>query len=774
MSLKRLYFAFVLTSLIFSCSKKDAAKNTDNVAQPVPTDLCSGVTQATATTLTYYKKSRAAWGEACASLALQVIGSCENGSLQIKGEGFPACEETVLTKLTIKAESTTLEVDGAPLLLTLEGVDQAQQSFVIDNSQASWTSSSEMLLVSADGHVMAKAVADGVTIQASVNGVVAVLIVSARAPAPSETLKNCAETLHGETKTFPRFKQSIVNFLSTCESYEAIARCEDGAFVFKPEDQLSECRKAKLSEFKVDPLALTLKNGESRAVEAEATDETGFRSVLNFSDVLWTVEGAEADQGKVIVADGQILLNGDLVSDAIVKAQYQELTQSITLTKVKVEVSRITFEKDQYLLKNGDSLELKVQGFAADRPADVDKSALIISSSDQSKVIIENNSAKVLSSGGSVVLTAKYAGDTITAQTKLIIEDDLLVKSMVTKKEVLVAEKPWIIAVAQLTLEGPALAELPLLVSKDESCAFAVYLTQGKWTVDVKLPALAWQIIPALCEAEISVSSAAGQKVVQTLSVPVRYAALDFKEFMLSDATKPDNVIATLAYRLSSNVKITGLAVARHQLAELAPTSCQFSIREKEGLIEILADITAAPESPFCAGFFSYFLDVAGKKQSQREQVTIAPFRPFQTVCEDQSNASVQQTVKAISEALSIRQDCRLMDSLLRKKNADSVFRKSDFALSLASSKISNLEPLARLTGLRELVLIDNPELIDLRPLTYLKSLMRLDLEYTNVADFSPLYRLDAMKLFYSDVEKIDCKKSEVTNKPLQNLCTQE
>jgi|GEM_PF-6353706 len=774
MSLKRLYFAFVLTSLIFSCSKKDSDKNTDIVAQPMETNVCSGVVQGQETTLTYYKKERAAWNEACASLALQVTSSCENGTLQIKGEGFPACEETALTKLTIKAESTTLKVDGAPLLLTLEGVDQGGQGFVIDNSQASWTSSNEMLIVSTDGHVTAKAIASDVTIQASVKGINALLIVSAEAATPPDLLKNCAETKHGETKNFPRFKQPVVNFLSTCEPYEVVARCEDGAFIFKPEDLLTECRIAKLTEFTVDPLALTLKSGESRPVQAEAVDETGFKSALNFNDVLWTVEGSEADQGKVIVADGKIMLSGDLVSDAIVKAQYQGLTQSITLAKVKSDVTRITFEKDQYLLKNGDSLDAKVLGFAADKPVEMDPSALVITSSDPQKVIIENNSAKVLTSGGSVVLTAKYAGDAITAQTKLTIEDDLLVKSMTSKKDVLVAEKPWIIAVAQLTLEGPALPVPPGLVSKNESCSFAVYLTQGKWTVDVKLPALAQQIIPAICEAEISVSSAAGQKVVQALSVPVRYAALDFKEFMLSDATKPDNVIAALSYRLSSNVKITDVSIARYQLAGLTPASCKLSTREKEGMIEILANVIDAPEMPFCAGFLTYILDGAGKKQSLREQVTVSPFRPFRTLCEDQSNASVQQTIKAISEAFSIRNDCRLVETLLRKKNSDSMFRKSDFALSLASYKISNLEPLARLTGLRELILIDNAELADLRPLTYLKNLMRLDLEYTNVSDFSPLYQLDAMKLFYSDVEAIDCKKSEVTNKPLQNLCTQE
>ncbi|WP_141732015.1 leucine-rich repeat domain-containing protein [Oligoflexus tunisiensis] len=773
MVLKRLPHAFVLVSLLINCSKKDSDKDKDTNPTTSEGQVCQGLAEGASASLTWYRKERAAWNETCASLALQVNGTCTNGQLLVQEEAFPACEETLLQKLTIKAETMTVNVNGAPLLLTLEGVDQNGQAFVIDNNEATWTSSSDQVTVSADGHVTALGSATDVMIKAVVKDVAAEIKITATAATPDAGRSCEGDTPHGATKEFPRFKAALVNFQSVCESYQATAHCADGQFIFKPEDSITECRVAAVKAFTVNPQALAIKAGESRPVTAEAVDETEYKGALTFQDVTWTIEAGSDDQGKITVADGAIALSADLVEDAVVKAQFRDFTQTITLARTVVEPTRIAFENESHVLKNGDTLTLQVLGFAGDKPVDVDPAKLVLESSDPQKVAIENNAAKVLNAGGSVTITAKYAGETLSAQTRLDIEDELKFVTIASKDDVLIAEKPWVVAAVQLKLEGPAL-EAPRVESQHSTCVFRPYLSREQWLVDVELKPASDQEIPAACQAEVSVASAAGQKAVHALNVPVRFVALDYREHRLQDASRPDNVIASLKYRLSSNVKLSGVAVAAHQVAELTPAACKLSARESAGLIEVLADISAAPETKFCAGFLTFVVDTNGQKQTIREQVTIAPYRPFREICEDRNNTAAQKTIDAMSVALSIRNDCAMLDSLLREKNSASIFRNRGFTLSMASENLTDLEPVARLTGLRELILTDNPELTDLSPLAWLKTLERLDVDFTRVTDFSPLYKLDAMKHFYADAESIDCKKSEVTNKPLANLCTQE
>ncbi|MDQ3230700.1 MAG: hypothetical protein M3Q07_02685, partial [Pseudobdellovibrionaceae bacterium] len=604
---KRLPYAFVLASLMITCSKNDSDKRQGPVIPPVAGPGCSDVAEGQEKALTYYKKARAALNETCSNLALQVTATCQQGKLNIQGEGFPACDETVLSKVTIKATSTTVKVDEAPLLLTLEGVDQDGQTVVVDNSLATWTSSNELVTVTADGHVTAKAMVNDVVIKAVVKDLVAEVKVTAIVSVPPVVRKDCGEIKDGATKEFPRFKAALVNFQSKCESYQAQALCDNGEFVFKPEDSITECKVAPVKSFSVNPEALALKGGESRPVTVEAVDESEFKGALTFADVKWTVEAAAADQGKITVADGNIALSADLVEDASIQAQYLTFTKTISLAKVKIEPTRISFEKETYLLKNGDTLDLKVLGFASDKPVAVDSAKLVLESSDTQKVVIENNVAKVLTPGASVTITARYAGDAITAQTKLTIEDELKLETAATRdpkdEGTVTADHPYVTAAAQITLSGPSVEKTPVIVSKNEVCAFRIYLSQSRWMVDVNLKAAPSQVIPEACQAEVSVTSAAGQKPVQTVDVPVRFVSIDFKESMLKDASKPDNLIATLTYKLSSNVKLTNVAVVAHKIAELSPATCKFSAQQKDGVIEVLADITAAPETKFCAGF---------------------------------------------------------------------------------------------------------------------------------------------------------------------------
>jgi hypothetical protein len=650
-------------------------------------------------------------------------------------------------------------------------VDQSGKVFIIDNSEATWTSSSDQVTISPDGHVTASGSATDVIIKAVVKDLSAELKITVELTDPDAARKNCEDTADGATKEFPRFKEALVNFQSSCVPYQAVALCDNGQFVFKPEDSLTECRVAAVKEFSVNPQALTLKAGESQAVTAEAIDETGFKGSLKATDVTFTVEAAAADEGKVTVNEGTIALSADLAEDAKVKVQYGDFTQTISLAKVKIEPTRLSFEKNSYVLKNGDTLNLNVLGFAGDKAVAIDPAKLVIESSDPQKVQIENGVAKVLSPGSTVTLTAKY--DAITAETKLNIEEELKLVNVESKKDLLTAQKSWITAVVQLKLTGPAQEAPRLTSSSDEACTFSLYLNRGQWLVDVKLQEAA-KAVPGSCQAEVSVNSAAGQKAVQALNVPVRYLDISFKEFLLKDASKPDNVIATLTHKLSSNVKITEVSVAAHPVAELSPASCKLSAVQKEGKIEALADITADQNLDFCAGFLTVVFDIEGKKQVQREQVTVSSYRPFRELCEDKGDKDVQRTIKAMSSALHVENDCQQIEDLLRVQNSESLYRGRIFTLSMFSNDLIKLEPLARLTGLRELILTGNPRLSDLRPVAALKYLQRIDVDFTAVKDFSPLYKLDAMRIFASDAEAIDCKKSEVTNQPLKNLCTQE
>jgi hypothetical protein len=437
MVLKRLPYAFVLTSLLISCSKKDSDKKEDAVPPPSEPLICPG------------------------------LGDTADAN----------CEGQRLEKLTIKANGLTLKVGGAPLLLTLEATDQSGQTFIIDNSQATWSSSSDQVTVSADGHVTALGSATDAVIQAVVKDLTAELKITVDVTDPGVPRKNCEDTADGATKEFPRFKEALVNFQASCQPHQAVAHCDDGQFVFKPEDSVTKCRVATVKEFAVNPQALTLKGGESAAVTAEATDETGFKDSLNASDLSFTVEAAAADEGKVTVKDGTVALSADLVEDAQVKVQYGDFVQTISLAKVKIEPTRLSFEKDSYLLKNGDTLDVKVLAFAGDKAVALDSAKLVIESSDPAKVQIENGVAKVLTPGSSVTLTAKY--DAITAQTILNIEDELKFVSVGSKKDALTAEKPWVIAVTQLKLEGPA-KEIPRLNATTEGCSFRLYLSRGQ------------------------------------------------------------------------------------------------------------------------------------------------------------------------------------------------------------------------------------------------------------------------------------------------------
>jgi hypothetical protein len=730
MIVKGLPYAFMLASLLFACSEKDSDKKDETVTPSVQPQVCTGLE----------------------------AGSTAN------------CEEPRLEKLTIKSEALALKVGGAPLLLTLEGTDQSGRTFVIDNNLATWTSSSELVIISADGHVTAQGDASDVIIKAVVNGVSAELKITVEAPNPAAPRKDCEDTQDGATKEFPRFKAALVNFQSSCESYQAVALCDDGQFIFKAEDSITACRVAEVKEFSVSPQALALKAGESQSLTVEAVDETGYKGTLIPSDFTVSVETGAADQGKVIVNEGTVLVSSDLAEDAQIKVQYRDFTETIPLAKVMVAPTRVAFEKDAYLLKNGDTLDLNVLGFAGDNAVALDPARLVLESSDPEKVQIENGVATVLSSGGSVTLTAQY--DAISAQTQLTIEDELKLTTVGSKKDAIIAEKPWVVAAAQLKVEGPA-QEAPRVSTSNEACSFSLYLSRGQWMVDVKLQEAA-PVIPGSCQAEIVVASPAGQKAVHALNVPVRYLAVNFKEFLIQDATRTDNVIASLNLKMSSNIKITDMSVAPHSIKDLTPASCKLSATQKEGSIDVIADISAEPTLPLCAGFLTLSLDIDGTKQVLREQVTVSSYLPFRDLCDDQSNEAIQRTIKAMSDALGVRKDCQLMDQLLRQKNSDALYRNAIFTLSLPSHNLTQLDPLARLTGLRELVLTDNPELSDLRPLAALRNLRHIDVEFTSVTDFSPLYKLEAMEHFFSDAQSIDCRKSEVSNKPLRNLCTQE
>jgi hypothetical protein len=730
MIVRGLPYAFVLASLLFACSKKDSDKKDEAVTPSLQPQACSG-------------------------LAADTTANCE---------------EPRLEKLTIKSDALTLKVGGAPLLLTLEGTDQSGRTFVIDSNLATWSSSSELVSISADGHVTALGNASDVIIKAVVDNVSAEMQITVEVPNPAEIRKNCEDTLDGTTKEFPRFRKDLVNFQSSCEPYQAVAVCDNGQFIFKPEDSITACRVAEVKEFNVSPQALALKAGESQTLTVEAVDETGYRGTLKLSDFAVSVETGSADQDKVTVNEGIVLVSSDLTEDARIKVQYGNFTETIPLAKVMVTPTRVAFEKEAWLVKKGDSVNLNVQAFAGDNPVALDPARIVMESSDPEKVQIENGVARVLSSGGSVTLTVTY--DAISAQTQLTIEDELKLTAVGSKQDAIIAEKPWVVAATQLKVEGPA-QEAPRVSTSNEACAFSLYLSRGQWMVDVKLQEAA-PVIPGACQAEIVVESPAGQKAAHQLSVPVRYLAVNLQEFLIQDATRTDSVIASLNLKLSSNIKVSDVAVVPHRIPDLTPASCKLSAVQKDGSIDVLADISAEPTLPFCAGFLTLSLEIDGKKQALREQVTVSPYLPFRELCNDQGNEAIQRTIKAMSDALGIRKDCQLMDQLLRQKNSDALYRNAVFTLSLPSHNLTLLDPLARFTGLRELILTDNPELADIRPLAGLRNLRHIDLEFTSVTDFSPLYKLDAMEHFFSDAPSIDCKKSEVSNKPLRNLCTQE
>ncbi|MDQ3233996.1 MAG: hypothetical protein M3Q07_19475, partial [Pseudobdellovibrionaceae bacterium] len=278
---------------------------------------------------------------------------------------------------------------------------------------------------------------------------------------------------------------------------------------------------------------------------------------------------------------------------------------------------------------------------------------------------------------------------------------------------------------------------------------------------------------PASCDAEVTVDSAAGQKVVHPITVPVRFEKIDFKEFALKDPTKPDNVIATLTYKLSSNIKLSNFRIEAHEGSNLQPENCKLTVANKDNSIDVLADVTAEPNLSLCVSFLFYEIEVNGKKRTWAEQVAVSPYRPFVEVCEDR-NAEIQRTLLALVPELNAGSDCKIMDKELRSKNILALFNDDVFDLNFSEKDVANLEPLARMFGLKNLDLSLNERLSDLRPLQSLKNLQSLDVMFTNVTDFSPIYGLSGMKEFSTDKTTVECNKSEVANAPLKNLCTQE
>lgn len=729
--------------------------------------------------LTLYRKEIAPYGTSCTELAFTAKAVCAAGVTNLSEAGSKTCEETVFSTISLSSDANQFEV-GQPFSLKLEGVNQLNEKIIVDASQATWTSSSSKVTISKSGVITGTAIANDVTITATVGNLKAeykLTIVG----------KSCDQTPDGGSREFDLYVKATIPYNGTCEAEKVKLTCSNGAFSI-PADKSETCTKATLTGLTAEPASVALIAGESREIKLFLTDSIGTKVSVPANEATWTIPAG----AKVSVENGLVKASERIEQKFEISIAASGFTTTLTVgPQARLE----GFEEKDVLMKSGDELTLNVK---ADRP--VEAKELNWESSDPELVSVELGKIKALKANGTATITAKL--DKQTIQTKVTVEAALTItkeavryddSQILNNGELAVKdvtfEMPKFIAY-QFIVSGPAQEKTPVLVTPTEGCGFTLAAAQKKWDLQVALDETR-DVLPAKCEVEVQVSSKAGQKVSEKIKITVDYNKIVFTE-LPQVVGNSGRELARVDYKFSSGISVPEVTVIAVREDVYGVSDCQFAVIPEASSYLI---VSTNPNAVGCVGLFKMSLldsNFPDWKGDWTDLVVISNEKSLAEICTEAAAGSEQEkTVLALAKSSGFvlsrgrnESVCRSLGRDLRKANLSQLETMmaydnrggsqlpSPYSLRLAQKDLSDLSPLARLVAVEELDLSGNDKIANIDALKNLKALRHLGLKRTAVTDFSPIFNhpvMTSLSLPQADT-KIACA-ANITNPKIKELC---
>jgi len=637
-ALTRLLPVAVSLSLIPACGRDSKAPKPPSPQTPgiQLVNACGeGFSEGQVQELKLYRDEFAPVGQKCEDIAFTGTVTCSQGQKTFQDNSSPSCDETELRGLKIIGANNVIEL-GQNLALTLEGTDQRNGKVAVANNKAKWTSSNDFVTVSANGVVSATLAVKDVVIKAKIGSFTASFKLSV-------TGKNCAGALDGETKEFDRFKSARVPFNASCVPVKIQGSCDNGELKFARETA-ETCEVAKLTQLIADPTTLFLNKGESARIKLYLEDDIGTRALLAPADASWVLPAG----GLLKQELGTITALTSIPDGSEINVSAEGLSTIITVNDTRDKPELQGFVNNNILMKVGDEQTLEVR---ATRPVDLNH--LNWESSDVTVVTVDAGHIKALKPDSEATITAKFNGRMIQANVKIEAALTLDVTPVVyyedqgTKVYPLTQDKldlfPAFIASTQGLLEN----QKPELVGGTEGCTFTLRQSRGKWEVNAQLDEKR-DVIPANCEAELVLTSKAGQKVSQPLKVPVDYNKVTLIE-STPRQTDEGLEVAKINYKFSSSYSITSADVLAFKETSLA--GCELSLIPVDAGYRVLAQ---GDGTKTCAGqFVMKMLDSNDKLTlTYSDIVVVSQAKPFAELCTNGGNQAVKETVNALRKEL--------------------------------------------------------------------------------------------------------------------------
>ncbi len=751
--------AFVpLAVMIFiqGCGK-DSSKRTDpslNSPQLLAEVPCTDTLKdGESRPLQLFRNQFAPLGQTCESIKFEGQQICTQGVTTNTDNGSLTCEETSLVSMQIVGNLKDLEL-GQSLALEIEGIDQRGGKFSVPLELAKWSTNNDFLTVSSKGVVSGKLALRDVLVTAKVGKISAQYRLNVVG-------KRCGETPDSELRKFSRFESSRVAFGNKCEPQEIEATCSNGEFVFAK--AMSEsCEVAKLSRLEVAPTALFLNPGQSANVKLFLIDDIGTKILLSVDDAQWEIPST----GELLFSRGRVTLRNPVVNASEIKVLSNGLKASLWVSNLANAPTLLDFEEKAIILKTGDEKTLKVRASET-----VDLTHINWESSDPSLVAVVNGTIKALKPDGEAVISAQLNGKTI--RTTVRVEAELkLTHTVVTyassqqgKVHPLTQDKPNLLPAYIIDTNLGKNSREPILDSMTEGCKFNLRYNREKWELDVILDD-SLDILPANCDARVVVETEGGQKAEQNFKIPVDYNKVTLLE-SLPTSTAEGIEIGRIQYKMSSSYSVASATVKTLLEGE---SKCEWKLVPDNTSYRVV--LTNA-NSDGCAGQIILKMSDAndGLVLTANELIVSSKARPFEDYCRDPGLGASKTTVDAIRKELGPSLSCDKLSALMRSRNLSSLASNKAFALALDNRNLSDLSPLSRFVGMRELSLAANPLLSDISPLSAMKQLKSLNLKFTAVKDLAPIANHKLMTdLRLPTGLKVKCN-SEFTNPEINKLC---
>jgi hypothetical protein len=700
-----------------------------------------------------YRSQFAPFGQTCESTKFDGQEICTQGVISSAENASQTCEETDLKSMRIVANTQDLEL-GQNLGLTLEGVDQRGGKFTFANTLAKWTTNNDFAIVSTSGVVSGKLALNDVVVTAKVGKITAQYKLNIVG-------KRCGETPDNGKRKISLFESPKVAFGESCKAVELDATCKNGAFVFAKEMSES-CEVAKLSRLEATPTALFLNPGQSAKVELFLVDDIGTKIPVSARDAQWNVPSS----GEVTVADGRVTLRRTIEKASEITIEANGLTSSIWVSARADAPTLLDFEEKAIVLKVGDEKLLKVRATET-----VDPIHINWESSDPAIVSISNGTVKALKPDGEAIIIARLNGKMI--QTKVRVEAELkLTHTAVTyattqqgKVHPVTQDKVSLLPAYIIEMNVTSTDGKPLLETVTEGCKFNLRFNRQKWELDVQLEE-SNEVLPANCEANVTVETQAGQKLTQNFKIPVDYNKVSLVESLPIQVAEGIE-IGRIQYKMSASYSVDSATVKTLVEGE---SKCEWALLPEASSYRVVLTNKSVNG---CAGQIVLKMSDAndGLVLTVNELIVGSKTRSFEDYCKNPGSSKSKTTVDAIRKEFGPSLGCDKLASLMRSRSLGSLASNRAFPLALDNRDLSDLSPLARFVGLRELSLAANPLLSDIGPLSALKQLRSLNLKFTAVKDLAPIKNHQLMNDLRLPAQlKVECS-NEIINPEIKKLC---